>query len=218
MSITCEKQFTITVASGLPDPWAYYKVDSWDGTNIVDSVQGLDLVRSSGTTASIAGKIGNALQQGTMLAARNNVDVDFAGVDFTVRGWFQAPGVMQNNNLVVCSDGANVFWDLRTDTTIGGFRWRVRNGVTGIVEIPSITQNVWHHVIAWHRTGVEIGIVMDNGTPVTTAFVPGLSATNLLQMRVATHFDEISIWRGQVLTTAERNADWNDGNGVTYPF
>jgi hypothetical protein len=84
-----------------------------------------------------------------------------------------------------------------------------------------------YHVIAYFDDSAnEIGIVINNGTPVTTSFTSSLSggAGNLRVMRSTAdgespdgRIDGLGVW-SRVLTSDERTELYNSGTGKDYPF
>ncbi len=227
MSLSCQKEFTITIAGGIPEPLSYYKLDSQVGLVVPDSVGSRDLTLNNPPNI-IVGKIGNAFENGSWQAQRSNADMSMLGVDFTFRIWFRAFTSALSILEVVgtVSPGTNFFeldWTGGATITV---RARIRNAAAGGVftaaALPIPFESVtWHHVMGWHRNGVEIGIRLDNASAVTTPFTFGMnpaSPPQILNVLSENDADEVSIWRGQVLTTAQQDADWNGGAGITYPF
>lgn len=233
MSLTCEKEYTIQIGTSLPDPFYYYKLDSFVEPTVPDSVAGRDLTRAIGNPvnlAVVAGKIGDAyshIQTATIRFDRVNSDADFSGLDITLRMWLFPPS---NNNafLLSINDAAfNNFFALVNSTAGSTMFARARfNGGADVDAGDNLIAGQWNHILAWHTHGVEIGIRLNNGTPVTTPFVTGINATDRVSLFVLGNvnpalrksFDEVSIWKGQALNAAEQDADWNSGNGITYPF
>ncbi len=228
MSVTCQKEFSITIAGGLPEPLAYYKLDSQVGLVVPDSV-GSRVLTLNNPPNIIVGKIGNAFENGSWQAQRSNADMSMLGVDFTFRVWFRAvTGGLSLIEVVGTASPSFNFFEI--ELVVAGAtmsaRSRIRNQAAGGV-VNAVSQTIpyesvtWHHIIGWHRNGVEIGVRLDNGTAVTTPFTSGMnpaSPPQELNLTSEDDKDELSIWRGQVLTTAEQDADWNGGAGLTYPF
>lgn len=231
MAITCSRDLSIVVTAALPEPLAYYKLDSFSVLTVDDSVGSRDLTLVLVTTPPtiIPGKIGNAFQRASGVtswrAERTNADIDLGGTDFTVRLWFRrtGTGIIMFDTYSAVDPGEHTF-TLQMDVINMRVQAIIANGPgfgdSATLNTPnnSIILNQWHHLIAWHRSGVEIGMRLDNAAPVTTPFLIGLDPLATIEIDSASDLDEVSIWRGQVLTTNQQNADWNDGNGVTYPF
>jgi hypothetical protein len=94
------------------------------------------------------------------------------------------------------------------------------------ISTPVLSLNDWHHVVVWHRNGVEIGCVIDNGAESVLAYVDGIDPNVTAQFRFksfnalgasAPIVDEIAIWKGLVLNPSQIASDWNLGNGTTFP-
>ncbi len=233
MSVTCVKEFTIQIGTSLPDPFYYYKLDSFSEPTVPESVAGRDLTRTLGSAVALSivtGKINSAYKydtSGSFRAERTNADADFQGLDMTLRLWLFPPSNSNITLLAIASASFNNFFALINSTAGSTMIARARfNGGANVDVGDNLIPNQWNHVIAWHRQGVEIGLRINNGTPVTTPFVTGLNATGLVWFNFPGNgvvadrqsIDELSIWKGQALTTAEQDADWNSGNGLTYPF
>lgn len=228
MSTTCSRELSITIGAGIPEPFSYYKLDSFDGTNIVDSVSARDLTgaTTSGQPTLVAGKIGNALQYdasatpSATVYQRVNSDMDIGGLDATIRYWiFYTSGTFAMN-----VDDFDVFNGLLVRCGASGSDMvaRTSDGTNSVVSM--LVPGQWNHIIGWRKgDGSEIGIRVNNGTPVTAASF-AIASTGTMRIRFETFpnglwiVDEVALWKGQVLTTAQQDADWNDGDGVTYPF
>lgn len=235
MATTCSRELSITILEPIPDPFFYYKLESNPGgTTIVDSVAARDMSLSSGLAPSsvIPAKIGNGFQFSAQapisIHRRDNADCAIQGLDVTMRFWvfFNTADVFSVAVQII--QGSS--WFILNASNDGGFdpkaRLQIRRNVSGAdnqidVVLP---MNQWNHILCWHEDGVEVGLRVNNGTPSTLAFTDGIQQTNSLRLNANTNsggtfiIDEISVWKGQVLTTEQQDADWNGGNGVTYPF
>lgn len=99
------------------------------------------------------------------------------------------------------------------------------------VEVSGITSGVWYHIVFWHDpVADQIGMSINNGTPITSAWSLGITtpitdSTNRLwvgayALSTPAYFtdgiiDELSIWNS-VLTADEREWLYNSGDGRTY--
>lgn len=232
MATTCSRELSITIADPLPEPFFYYKLDSFDGTNIIDSVAARNMAQTAGTDptvvpAKIADGFEYAFGGSLFIASRSNADTNITGLDVTMRCWiFPTTGSEHEINIELRS-GTSRFFELRTNTigaTQDAFARIRTNVVSPNVEISTpLIENQWNHVMVWHENGVEIGVRVNNGAPATIAHITGIESTSSLRLdylannATAVILDEIAIWK-QLLTTAQQNADWNGGVGVTYPF
>lgn len=88
------------------------------------------------------------------------------------------------------------------------------------------TTGVWYLVNAWHDADADqIGFSIDNGTATTKSHTGGTkdgTQSFLIGTQEGTirflngRMDEIGYWKGRVLTSAERTALYNGGNGKRY--
>lgn len=160
-------------------------------------------------------------------------------IDFTLSIWVMMYGGYDSPVMDIWGNGSEEYQIYYngpySGTGFGGsFTFSVC-GITGGIKsvssnhlISPIPNNTWHHVIAWHDSVKnEIGIVIDNGTPVTLAHTGGvqarpaewfmLGASTASVRRMAGKLDEAGLWK-RMLTAAERAALYNSGAGRTYPF
>lgn len=227
MSIKCQKSFTLSIASGVvvPAPFAYYNYDAWDGVSAKDLIAARNMTFLSGVPPPvITGKISNAFDLSGSRLVLVNAAFDFSGLDFTVRFWFQTNNAASNGRPLegFASAGAGI-WLFRYEPTTGMF-WFVNSTTT--IGSTTLSPATWHHVVGWCKVGVEIGLMIDNVLIGTTPlagdcgagidtwrfpFLLGLPAGVL-------NVDEIAIWKGQSLTAAQINLDWNGGAGRTWPW
>jgi len=210
------------------EPFAYYKLDTATSLIVPDSIGSRDMTLDLAPPI-IVGKLGNAYQGigggSSWQATRANADVDVGGVDFTVRMWFK---MFANNGFMfeIFSSGTvlfemqynNVSSNMKIDVNISNGPGLGDFATASTSPLIPIETTTWHHIIAWHRTGVEIGVRLDNGAPVTTPFTLGLGAVDEMAIWSDGSADELAIWRGTVLTEAEQDADWNEGSGRTWPW
>lgn len=233
MATTCSRELSITIAEPLPEPFFYYKLDSFDGTNIIDSVAARNMAKTFGASdptvvpAKISDGYSYAFNGLLWIATRTNSDTNITGLDCTIRCWvFPTTGSDYELNIEI-RQSTNRFFELRTRVDVGVHNAYARiktNAVSPNVEISTgLVANQWNHVMVWHDNGTEIGVRVNNGTPATIAHVTGIESTTSLRLdylannATAVILDEISIWK-QLLTDDQQDADWNGGNGVTYPF
>lgn len=90
----------------------------------------------------------------------------------------------------------------------------------------SIADGNWHFLVAWHDpTADEVGIQVDNGTPVTSAWSGG-TYNNNYNVTVGAgaaptdyfdgSIDNIALWIDRVLSSADRSELWNSGSGLAF--
>jgi Putative Ig domain/Concanavalin A-like lectin/glucanases superfamily len=220
------REFTVSIAcvTAPPEMFLCFNMDAWDGVALRDQIAGRDFTSNIlGPAAVVAGKIGNAYQ-GLFRADRINADMNLAGQDFTIRCWYKRNGA--SGNAFIDGIGTGYF-ALRDDPSLSQqIQWEVWSDTVGgpIATLLSaeLALDTWHHIVAWHKTGVEIGLCVDNGTPQILPYVSGLGAiTAMRAIPIATVptpviLDEVALWKA-LLTTDQIAADWNGGAGLTCP-
>jgi hypothetical protein len=228
-------------ASGLLEPYLYFKADN-DASGVGDTVSPFEernqmqvLESNSGATGSIAtveGIIDNAwqLNSNNLWFNQNLVGSldpiwtnNIWNADFTIRLWVNVNvATPDSDNLLVGMTNCDLKYNL-----VGGsaltFKWRWKPDA-----LPSYTAIAaaalafgWHRVIFWYKKGIEIGLKIDNDAAVTVA-APVLRALEFPNISIRSSVenpavDEFGIYKGLVLTPAEMLADWNDGDGTTWP-
>jgi hypothetical protein len=90
-----------------------------------------------------------------------------------------------------------------------------------------MTEDTWHRTIVWYdEDTLEIGLQLDNLTPVTATLTAPIPAGSTQGLQVGENtpwnnfdygFDEYGLWHDYVWTGAERAADWNAGAGIGWP-
>lgn len=227
MSVTCQKDFTITINQIAY--YAYYKLDEATlSTALIDQVSGYTLNAGSWHMVSTPGKIGTAfdLGNGTNTQFVNGPDAHWVFHNsFSLRVWiminptfgvYHLFGTGVGDQWWITYIAGSGFIEFTVETT-GGSVW---------VDTDPLTPGVWHHLVFWFEQGVGLGVRVDNVatnlSPTTDPIDDTMSATETLYLNNS-HFiasgnaiDEIAIWDHK-LTDAEITADWNNGNGVTYP-
>lgn len=233
MSLTCEKEMTITIGVGIPDPFYYYKLETFAANTLVDSVAARNILKTFGGSdpTVVPAKIGDGYQYAfngiLWIATRTNADANIQGIDVTIRAWvFPTTGSDYETNIEFRGGGSG-FFELRSRVDVGVHNAyaRIRTNVASpIVEISTgLVANQWNHVMVWHDNGTEIGVRVNNGTPATIAHTTGIEAKTAVRLdylannATAVILDELSIWK-ELLTDAQQTADWNGGAGATYPF
>jgi hypothetical protein len=211
-------------ASQYTNVFAYYTLDSLNGGTAIDAVAGRDIAKQTGTAASMTGHIGNAYDMLNWRARTNTAAFDFAGQDFCIRVWVYRSAAA-NTQLLFRTDGSNG-WDLGFVNSAGlKAYWDLQYG-TGNQTITSddaMTTGAWHRVVAWHETGVGIGLKVDNNTTETLSFTEAMGAasaniTLALNSSGTQGLDELALWVGYIPSESELTWDWNSGAGRTYPL
>jgi hypothetical protein len=215
---------------------SHWKLDEASG-NALDA-HGSNHLTDTNTVGTAAGKIGNArafnLANNEYFTISDNAELSLTG-DLTIAGWVRCDDVSLSSDQHWLSK-----WDfgtaqrsymLRHGGSTKRFEFYVSsNGVssTGVAanNFGAPSNGVWCFVVAWHdATNDQIGICVNNGTPNTVSHSTGIFDGNA-PFRIGTlgtagtyHWhgllDEISIW-SRVLTSDERTALYNSGNGLAY--
>lgn len=247
MSTFCPKAFTITVNNPVIPPIFYYKLDLIGAGNVaVDSgPYGLDTNVNAATVTIVPGKITTAHMWGsTGVRYRTTPDahLDLTGLSWTVRIWAKLnalPGFFYNKIAYL----SNTVWLRLAAKGVGGSlplpgsdsEGRPYFGWTGgwVWADQGNTASVMKD-LAWHRILVRydlasntVGITLDNGTEDTVKTGGAFPGITTLQPRMSgpdsggapandVSTCEYGLWPYR-FSDAQALADWNGGNGVTYP-
>lgn len=211
---------------------AYWKMDNATG-NFTDSGPDGVTLTNMNTVVSIDGRVGNAGDFNSALSQycfiNDTTNLSLANSDYTICLWFYPSNVTGNQVLVGKRSGTFVNeYLIRQEVTL--LRYYVGNGVdtqSFVTTNVTITTNVWHFLAIWHdAANATMGLQYDNGqvNTTTSATTPVDTATSFFLGRredgiqyFTGRLDEIGIWR-RILTSDERNALYNSGNGKTHPF
>lgn len=232
----CLKTFSLNVATPIPTPQAYWKLDELAGDR-VDSVNGIHLPVIGNPPSSVVGKIGNAMNFFGAVNFNGGVStflptplLGWGGAGVTMCGWFK-PVVSANIDTFICNwsnsgpnpNGLNLRWNpggFRIITTGSGIINTFNTGVAAAL-------GAWNFYRIWHDPADNLSrLQIDNGTitpnVVPIAYAPA-SVNGSFDMRASTvapldvSMDETGIWQS-VLSNAAVTSLYNSGNGVTYPF
>jgi hypothetical protein len=215
-----------TLLNGLQ---AYYKLE-----DLTDSSgHGLTLTNNGAVTFT-AGKVGNAANfasaSNQWLSHADNAAFQMGTGDITVAAWLKFTA-NESADLVIYGNplgGAILGYGLVSASQHIGCC--IGDGTHAHEKEGEATFNdgVWHLAIATFDRAGNASIYVDNGTPATVSITDvtgsvnhtgglaiggGVGGSHLSNSSI----DEVGIWN-RVLTSAERTALWNSGNGVTYPF
>ncbi len=209
---------------------AWWPMDESSGTR-VDVHGGFDLTEQ-GTVASVTGVVNDAAEfpgdgSGYLdLLDAGNPEFDFQDTSFTFAGWVRRnSGESGNKGLVTKWNFAGsasyaFFW-------IGAslIRWTVKGAVeTSVVEAldPISDDTFTHFNVYYDHVAKEIGIIIDDGTPVTTSHTDGIGDISVPFTAGAREgggsnmngaIDELSAYTG-LLTAAENTLL---ASGIGYP-
>jgi len=190
------------------------------------------------TVTQAVGKLGNAAQftavNSESLTHEDHADLSAANIDFTTTAWVYLDNKTGTQVIVAkeTSNGGygNYEWSLYYQDTTDRFKYKVQNGVNSAAIVsadnfgsPSI--QTWYLIVVWHdATANTINIQVNGGTPNSAGysagcfdgsnpFVVGGVTDNFVSGRI----DGVGFWK-RLLTSDERTALYNSGNGDDYPF
>lgn len=223
---TCLKSFIQSVTA--PPYYAYYKLDEAAPANmLVDQIGGFNMTRFSGIATSIAGKIGTAMSLGGVNRPQWITADDhwILTGSFTIRIWFKPVHDSGSSLFLIHPQFRVSKWGTVAPPTFDAYIFFDVVTTAGSVSLQSsaMTVGAWNHVVCVFESGVGLTVYINNGAPTVSATVnliqPIPSGYILIDTFAAAGpdgIDEIAIWNKK-LTAAEITADWNGGNGVTYP-
>lgn len=213
-------------------------ISHWAGGSLTDSHGSNTLSQVNGATASTTGKVGDCwdFEDGNErgLEVADSASVSTGDIDFTICCWVQLES-KTTTRVFVCKDtavsGEFYLWYVSvTDrfrfdvygATAFGSRGRVTDSVLGA---PSTA--TWYFLVAWHdATANTVNLQINNGAVQSVAHtagvIDGTGSFKLGHDSFAGEFhdgllDEVSFFK-RVLTSDERTALYNHGNGQAYPW
>jgi hypothetical protein len=240
------KAFSSTTSTLLIRLNAYWKFNETSGTRLDETTNNHDLVLFNSAIGSATGIISNAADiLGTstdVFSLQTASELAFSGAqDFTISTWIYIDDKSASHGYITKRDSVNnrrsylinygsgidrISFTVSGDGTSGTTSQAVANNLGS----PSI--NTWYHIVCYHDSVNDvIGIIVNNGTPDTTAHTQGVynnttdkfgvgflawesgSPTSEFNGRV----DETGVWT-KVLTAQEITDLYNSGSGLTYPF
>lgn len=211
---------------------SYWKLDEASG-DAVDA-HGSNTLTDNNTVGSATGKINNGRQfdkaSSRYFSKADNTDLSTGDIDFTISAWVKPASIPTVGNYlcIVGKDKAsNREFNLELNGDSSGkfnfFGGNLNQATWGTA--PST--GTWYHVIVWHSmTDNQVGIVVNDGTPVTTATTgAGTDGTAFFGIggREYSGFlspfdgiiDEVGFWK-RLLTSGERTQLYNSGAGLSY--
>lgn len=208
---------------------SYWELDEASGTR-ADAHDDNDLTDNN-TVTSATGKVGDAADferdNSEFLSIADNADVSTGDIDFTWALWVRPETLPAAAMAVLSKDNGSVWeYEIYISST-GAVRFYVENGGSSEeVTTPDITASngTWLFIVAWHdATNNQLAIQVDNGTPVAESYAGGVADTdNGLYFGAESGgvyfdglIDQVGFWK-RVLTTDERTALYNSGNGLSY--
>ena len=209
---------------------SFWELDESSGTRY-DSHGSNDL-SDNNTVGSATGKVGNAADFETsnseFLSHSSNSDLEMGDIDFTLCAWVQYESAI-NSVIIGKSDGNFNHLDYVLDYFGTDFRFYFKQSALQIVtKAQAITLGNWYFLVAWHdAAGNTLNLQVNNGTAAsagTSGNAPDVSSS-LFEIGARQHsgfegwhdglIDQVGIWK-RALTTDERTALYNSGNGLAY--
>ena len=206
-----------TLLNGLE---AWWSLDEASG-NRVDSHNGY-ICTPSGTTASAAGKVGNALSlAGTGYVGRANISaLDFSG-DFTAAVWVKPTAYVGGGGIIGQMAYSTSGWGMwQFNASVNCF---VGGGYTSIVNVN--TGSWWLLIMQYVNATSALNLYKNNldaGNSTKTRTRNGSVPFNIGSYNNGTGLehngliDEVALW-SRVLTSDERTELYNSGSGISYP-
>jgi hypothetical protein len=211
---------------------SYWKLDEASGDAL--DAHGSHTLTAANAPPSVAGKINTARSFGnaTYFSKADHADLSVGDIDFTLAAWVKPGASGGNHGFLLKGDGDDLEYNLRCNTS-DKFQFRVSSG-TGFANLAAATSTnafsvgTWYFIVAWHdAAGNTINIQVNNGTPDSTSYSAGsYDSAGLLYLGGDAPFteyfddgvlDEVAFWK-RVLTSDERTALYNGGDGLAYPF
>jgi len=226
------------------DLTAYWKLDETTGTRAdVFSISDLTDFNSVGFAA---GKQSNAAEfvrsSEQRLTTPSNSSLTVGDIDFTFSMWIRPTGTVSDVQGVINKwyDNSEREYCLYLSVfTPNRLSFIVRDAAnttdTSIDSTFDLVADTWYHVVIYHDSvNNELGIIINDGTPVTVSYSLGVydGSVNPREFSVGCdqdppvtgnnsyfdgRIDELAMWK-RMLTPAEITYLYNSGNGLTYPF
>lgn len=234
---TDDAEITFTVASSLLTSLiAYWKLDEASGTREDSHTNDLDLTDNN-TVTQATGKVDNAGQftaaNTEYLSHTDDALLRTGDIDFTFAGWVYFDSLVAARGILSKARPQNAGgeYEVFFNTGSSAISWWVRKADnSALVTLDSsgtvFSTATWYWVEVYHDAASNvIGIRINNGTAAETAITGGVfSGTNAFHLgalngafTMSGRLDEWGFWKRR-LTSDERAALYNSGNGKTYPF
>lgn len=231
----------MTLLNNLISYWALRET----GGSRADS-HGSNTLTDNNTVLSAAGKLGLAADfvaaSSQFLSRATNSTLETGNIDFSFAFWVNLTSLPANlagfsfvtKDVDTPANSRDYTFDYFRndgDPTNAGFRFYVNGlylAVSGTNGFDSTA--TWYYVIGWHDAAADtVNLQIDNGTPISTGTGGVAPEVSVAQFRIGAReyagnqdysnarIDDVGFWK-KVLTTNERTALWNNGNGLAYPF
>lgn len=214
---------------------AVWELEETSGTR--NDSKGSNHLTDNNTVLSATGKIGTAadfeVTNSEYLSITDNTDLSTGDIDFTLAFWVQLESKSANMFFPTKQAGAGSReFNTQYNSTADRFRFGVSNDGTATVNVDanalgSPSTATWYFIVVWHdATANTINIQVNDGTVNSTSHTTGVfnstAAFTIGATAVPASYhdgliDNVYFWK-RVLTTDERTALYNSGNGKDYPF
>lgn len=219
----------------LTDLIAWWPLDEASGVRF-DSHTNFRNLQDNNTVLSVTGKVSDAADfveaNSEYLSIADNTDLSMGDVDMAMAFWVKIDDLGTHFILgkAVSTSAADREYFFQHASTGDLFGFGVGDGsVNTTVEATTFgasTTGTWFFIYAYHdATANEIGISVNDGTIDTASHTTGIQ-DNTSEFTVGrafsafytdTSLDELAIWKGRVLTSAEVTRLYNSGSGMAYP-
>jgi hypothetical protein len=208
---------------------AFWELEEASG-NRTDAVASIVLTDVN-TVTSAAGIVGTAASfnqvSAESLTVADNAALSMGNIDFTIQAWVRFIDVA-STHVVICKGAAvnsTLEYALYGDSS-PDLVFRIDDGSATLptVRKTNISDSTWYHVIAYHDSVNNlIGIIVNDGTPATTATSIGSQDTAQVftigdDGNSRWHhglIDQVGIWK-RVLSAGEITQLYNAGSGLSY--
>jgi hypothetical protein len=212
-----------TLLTGLE---AWWELDEASGDRADSTAAGITLTEGGtvGTTTGKTSTLASVTTGGTSAKLENTTFFEPDDDDFTISGWMNLSSATANNFILGNHDFSNGYYF----GTLNAGNDTVEFEVRGTRVDSAITTGSWIHFVLYHDSvNDQIGMILDDGTPITVAHTTGAntgaSAFNGIQLHnlytgafsggvalnaVAVH--------SRVLTAAEITESYNSGDGLRH--
>ena len=204
----------------------------WELDNVNDA-HGSNTLTNIGSTTFAAAKVGNGADfvpaSSQYLSIADNAALSTGNIDFTIQAWVKFDDLSATRVVLAKSDGvsATIEYGLWGDAG-GNLNFRITaGGFTTLQWSSTISTATWYHIIAYHDAAADvIGLVVNDGTPVTTTTGGSTPLDDTQAFRIGVDdastgrfmdglVDQVGFWKRKLLG-AEITQLYNSGNGLSY--
>jgi hypothetical protein len=217
---------------------SFWELEAASGTR--NDSHGSNHLTDNNTVAQAAGKVGNCadfeLANSEYLSCASNATLQMGDIDFTIAAWVNLETKSQDMQIVakdVDTPGSSRDYTLDFALASLMFRFYINGGgapdlIVSSADLFDPALATWFLLVAWHNAAADtLNLQVNNGTPnshTTSGTVPQTSSAEFrIGARAYASFegyfdgliDQVGIWK-RVLTSDERTALYNGGNGLAY--